>query len=119
MTITEQAKIINAAWKAAGYKGKCPMPEASSPEVWDIGGITIEPGEMFTKSIKGADYYPGYQVTAWVQHYSHDTGPDVSDIDLGAFRSFSDAVICAFSKMLEDKIKNAVEAEGMAMAYAE
>ena len=48
MTITEQAKIINAAWKAAGYKGKCPMPEASSPEVWDIGGITIEPGEAVT-----------------------------------------------------------------------
>jgi hypothetical protein len=119
MTITEQAKIINAAWKAAGNKGNCPMPEASSPEVWDIGGITIEPYDVEKKSIVGTVKAPGYFVTAWNTYYDPESGPDVCETTLGQFHTFSDAVIYAFSHLMEDKIKNAVEAEGMAMACAE
>lgn len=115
MNINEQKKIINAAWKAAGYKGQCPMPEASSPEVWDIGGITIEPKEGCAKSLRGNQTVPGFSVTAWVKSYSSEWGEDVSDIDLGNFRCFEDAVVCAFTKMIEDKIRSAINAEGMAI----
>jgi len=119
MNINEQKKIINAAWKAAGNKGNCPEPESSSPEIWDIGGITIEPCEGEKKSIVGTVKVPAYYVTAWTTYYDPQSGPDVVDTTLGQFNSFADAVVYAFAELLKDKIKNAVDAESMAVAYGE
>lgn len=119
MTLNEQRKIINAAWKAAGFKGKVQLPEASAPDIWDLGGITIEPVKVSKKSILGKIEVDGYRVCAWQRTYSPEWGDDVDETEIGEFQIFTQAVQCAIVRLVEDKVAAAMECESMAMALAE